>query len=115
MTRLTLAVLPVFRLNHFPARGVMLAVSISTALVLGGIIERLPVWGIVLVLIPWQPICWFDVVWQTRHTGVRACLSRGTHPARLRCGHGGHLCLAGVGIFLLRARQVGRFVIQEAA
>lgn len=71
MTRLTLPALPVFRLNHFPVRGVMLAVSISTALALGGLIERLPFWGIALaVLLPWLPIWWLDAAWQTRHYGL---------------------------------------------
>ncbi len=71
MNRLTLAALPVWRLNHFPARGALLAVSISSALVLGGLIERLPLWGIALaVLLPWLPIWWFDAAWQTRHYGL---------------------------------------------
>jgi hypothetical protein len=71
MTRFTLATLPVWRLNHFPGRGALLAVSISSALVLGGIIERLPLWGIALaVLLPWIPIWWFDAAWQTRHYGL---------------------------------------------
>jgi hypothetical protein len=63
--------LSIWRLNRFPARGVLLAVSISSALVLGGLIERLPLWGIALaVLLPWLPIWWFDATWQTRHYGV---------------------------------------------
>ena len=71
MNRLTLAAPPVWRLNHFPARGALLAVSISSALVLGGLIERLPLWGIALaVLLPWLPIWWFDAAWQTRHYGL---------------------------------------------
>jgi len=50
-----------------------MAVSISSALVLGGIIERLPLWGIALaVLIPWLPIWWVDAAWQTRHYGLYA-------------------------------------------
>jgi hypothetical protein len=71
MSRLTLGALPVWRLNHFPGRVALLAVSISSALVLGGIIERLPLWGIALaVLLPWLPIWWFDAAWQTRHYGL---------------------------------------------
>jgi hypothetical protein len=62
---------PFVRLNHFPARGVLLAASISSALVVGGLIERLPPWGIALaVLILWLPIWWFDASWQTRHYGL---------------------------------------------
>ena len=71
MNRLTLKTLPVWRLNHFPARGVLLAASISSALVLGGVIERLPLWGIALaVLVPWLPVWWYDAAWQTRHYGL---------------------------------------------
>jgi hypothetical protein len=63
--------LSIWRLNHFPARGVLLAASISFSLVLGGVIERLPLWGIALaVLLPWLPIWWFDATWQTRHYGL---------------------------------------------
>jgi hypothetical protein len=71
MNRPTLETLPVWRLNHFPTGGVLLAVSISSAFVLGGVIERLPLWGIALaVLLPWLPIWWFDAAWQTRHYGL---------------------------------------------
>jgi hypothetical protein len=71
MNRLSLATLPAWRLNHFPPRGVLLATSISCALVLGGVIERLPLWGIALaVLLPWLPIWWFDATWQVRHYGL---------------------------------------------
>ena len=63
--------MPLWRLHHFPARGALLAISISSALLLGGVIERLPPWGIALaVLLPWIPIWWFDVTWQTRHYGL---------------------------------------------
>jgi len=63
--------LPIWRLHHVPARGALLAGSISAALLLGGVIERLPVWGIALaVLLPWLPIGWFDVTWQARHYGL---------------------------------------------
>jgi hypothetical protein len=63
--------LSIWRLNHFPARGVLLAVSISSALLLGGLMERLPLWGIALaVLLPWLPIWWFEATWQSRHYGL---------------------------------------------
>ncbi len=73
MTRITLDGLPFWRLHQFPARGALFALSISSALVLGGIIERLPLWGIALaVLIPWLPIWWANAAWQTRHYGLYA-------------------------------------------
>ncbi len=63
--------LSVWRLSHLPVRGVLLATSVSCALVLGGIIERLPPWGIVLaVLLAWLPIWWFNMIWQTRYYGL---------------------------------------------
>jgi hypothetical protein len=62
---------PIWRLNHVPARGALLAASTSAALLLGGVFERLPFWGIALaVLLPWLPIWWFDATWQTRHYGL---------------------------------------------
>ncbi len=62
---------PFWRLNHFPARGVRFAASISSALLLGGLIEGLPAWGIALaVLLPWLPIWWLDASWQSRHYGL---------------------------------------------
>ncbi len=71
MNRLSGIDVPFWRLNHFPARGVLLAASISCSLVLGGIIERLPFWGIALaVLLPWLPIWWYDTSWQSRHYGL---------------------------------------------
>jgi hypothetical protein len=62
---------PFLGFHHFPARGVRLAASISSALLLGGLIEGLPAWGIALaVLLPWLPIWWFGASWQTRHYGL---------------------------------------------
>jgi hypothetical protein len=68
---LSLGVLRVWRLHHLPAFGALLAVATSSALLLGGLIERLPLWGIALaVLLPWLPIWWIDTAWQTRHYGL---------------------------------------------
>src|ERR1700674_2641968 len=62
---------PIWRLHHVPARGALLAGSISVALLLGGLIERLPFWGIALaLLLPWFPIWWLKATWQTRHYGL---------------------------------------------
>ena len=48
-----------------------MAVSVSSGLVLGGLIERLPLWGIVLAaLLPWLPVWWIDTAWQTKHYGL---------------------------------------------
>jgi hypothetical protein len=59
------------RLHHLPRRGVLLAAAISSALLLGGLLERLPVWGIALaMLLPWLPVWWLDAAWQTRHFGL---------------------------------------------
>jgi len=67
---------PIWRLHHVPARGALLAGSISAALLLGGVMERLPFWGIAqAVLLPWLPIWWFDATWQTRHYGLYGFLS----------------------------------------
>jgi hypothetical protein len=71
MTRFDLAAAPIWRLHHLPIRGKLMAVSLSTGLVLGGLIERLPLWGIVLAaLLPWLPVFWVDTAWQTRHYGL---------------------------------------------
>jgi hypothetical protein len=61
------------RLHQFPKRLVLVAVSISSALLLGGVIEGLPLWGIALaVLLPWLPIWWVDTAWQAKHYGLYA-------------------------------------------
>lgn len=61
------------RLHKLPKRGVLAAASISWALVLGGVIDGLPLWGIALaVLLPWLPILWVDAAWQARHYGIYA-------------------------------------------
>jgi hypothetical protein len=73
MTSEPLSALPFRRLHQFPVRGVLMAASVTTALALGGIIERLPLWGIALaVLVVWLPIWWVDTAWQARHYGLYA-------------------------------------------
>ena len=42
------------RLHRLPTRSVSLAVSISSGLALGGLIERLPLWGIALAALLWR-------------------------------------------------------------
>jgi hypothetical protein len=67
---------PIWRLHRVPARGALLAGSVSAALLLGGVMERLPFWGIALaVLLPWLPIWWVDATWQTRHYGLYGLFS----------------------------------------
>ena len=85
MNRLGSLELPFWRLHHLPLRGALLALSISSALLVGGVIERLPLWGIALaVLCPWLPIWWFDVRWQTRRYGLYGLFSALT---LLQVGH----------------------------
>jgi hypothetical protein len=67
---------PIWRLHHVPARSALLAGSVSATLLLGGVLERLPFWGIALaVLLPWLPIWWFDATWQVRHYGLYGLFS----------------------------------------
>jgi hypothetical protein len=48
-----------------------MAGAVSSGLVLGGLITRLPLWGIALAaLLPWLPIWWMDAAWQTKHYGL---------------------------------------------
>jgi len=48
-----------------------MAVAISSGLVLGGLIERLPPWGIALAaLLPWLPIWWVEAAWHSKHYGL---------------------------------------------
>jgi hypothetical protein len=76
MNRLGSIDVPLLRLTHLPARGALFAASISFSLLLGGLIERLPVWGIaVAVLLPWLPIWWLSATWQTRHYGLYGFLA----------------------------------------
>jgi Cyclic nucleotide-binding domain len=71
VNRPTVAALRVWRLHHIPLRGGLLSVSLSLALVLAGLIEGLPLWGIALaILLPWLPIWWVDTTWQTKHYGL---------------------------------------------
>jgi hypothetical protein len=76
MTRISLAALPFWRLHQAPLPWALMALSISSALLLGGVIEGLPLWGITLaVLLPWLPVWWADAAWQSRHYGLYALFS----------------------------------------
>jgi hypothetical protein len=68
--------LPVMRLQRLPTRAALMALAISSGLVLGGLHERLPLWGIALAaLLPWLPVWWMETAWQSKHYGLYALLA----------------------------------------
>lgn len=71
MNSLALPAVSLVRLQRLPARAAWMATAISCGLVLGGIVERLPLWGIALaVLVPWLPLWWVATAWQSKHYGL---------------------------------------------
>ncbi len=85
MNRLTFTPPRVLQLQRVPPRTALIAAAVSSGLLLGGLIEGLPVWGIALVtLMPWLPVCGVEAAWQSRHYGLYALFGA---LALLQLGH----------------------------
>lgn len=61
------------QLQRVPLRTVLITGAVSYGLLVGAIIEGLPLWAIALVaLLPWVPLFTFEAVWQYDHYGFYA-------------------------------------------
>ena len=59
--------------QRVPARTLLITAAVSYALLLGGIIEGLPLWAIgLMTVLPWVPALTLEAIWQYDHYGFYA-------------------------------------------